>query len=88
MVNSASRFSKPRHPVLLRLASRQVHSDAELVVLLSAGLDEFRSAEEIINEAQTEASTAMLADLLIQIRRGDLVEGRGQCACGHQRVTG
>lgn len=56
-------FPDPRHPILMRLASRQTHSDAELIILLSAGLDEFRSADEIIVEAQEEAVRAAMGDL-------------------------
>jgi primosomal replication protein N'' len=56
-------FPEPRHPVLMRLASRQTHSDTELIVLLSAKLDEFRSADQILDEAREEAARAGLADL-------------------------
>ncbi len=70
-------FPEPRHPVLLRLTSRQVHTDAELIILLSADLDEFRSAEDIITEARSEANTAMLADLFDADRARQIVrQGR------------
>lgn len=57
-----SDFPEARHPVLVHLTSRQSLTDVETVVLLAAPMDEFRSADEVIGEANEESMRAGLQE--------------------------
>lgn len=91
-------FPDARHPTLASLMERGGHNDEDLILLLSASLDQFRSREELIIETLDLAercgldrpSNEFLGSLLDHPRREHfaIMDQRiaGFARCGHNRI--
>lgn len=91
-------FPEAHHPVLASLMERREHHDEDLIVLLSASLDQFRPRDELIFETLesgqqhglTDLSREFVGEWLTRPRREVFaaIEQRiaGFARCGHPRL--
>jgi len=88
------------HPVLASLMERDQHADEDLILLLSASLGQFYSAEELVARAQALSQQLELPVLIEEFAREQLRRPRrelylevddrikGFARCGHSRLDG
>ncbi|WP_322048086.1 AAA domain-containing protein [Paraburkholderia sp. J67] len=69
-------FPDSTHPGLLSLAERRVISEEDLIVLLSAAISQFRSVEEILDQASTLAQSEQILAFDREAARTELALSR------------
>ncbi len=62
-------FPEAGHPGLAALMERHTPSEEDLIILISTRLEAFRPAEDVLAEAQREATAAGMADFSVEITR-------------------